>query len=620
MIVNPFAHLNIFSAGSLESTVTLWKYLMADSHESGARMPRKDFFSSLWSKPDQGINEETLNWKLACRKVTSDLSTDWFKDQDTTTARGILGEDFPGSIFMYSLLWPFLFTDESGESDKVYLKNLKSDRENFGRQINISDSVFFDLLRKDLLSHVDVGDSVALLSSSSHRDSKYLQFLEVFENEEGEELYFFSFQGLIASRSLSGSVTATVSDEEATEEDEEDSWIFEIPENEIINGALTFGECSISLHIPLLAKDLFYLAETPFPSAIFSSERTIAFPGVQKELLPTPVLVAEEDANVYFAKFDSSSGNHTFESEDFPWTVSFGYTFSAPTYSFLENLILRLSDVFDGMVSILEDGYQNYRHFSDIAPFHVVVGSEIALSQENRDSGVSNGESGWIPISNLGEEVTKTEENYFRARNLSNKSEQIVLYEQVRMIGVGHLVTHAINSLVFNSLIPQKKWDVAINYLSQAIGMPDKESYNATSNLGVVYFLSGDLEQAQSIFSSLERIAENLEPHVVAEIYYYLGLIAKSQSRQADALKYFRLCGSFSSSEYSKLALTELPQELSDAIGLIGLIDEASEFLEDKSTPSLSSETVSGYRFCTQCGQQVEKKQALFCGNCGEKL
>ena len=593
---------------------------MKKAFKRGLEKKNGDQTSVVGHEPTEP-DEDTLTWNLACRGITKKLSTHWFKRQETSTAREILGNDFPVSLLNFSIFWGFLFSDEIDDSEPLFLKNLNFQRSNLGNKIEFSKSKLYRLMKTktEWFPNIDDDAPFAILSSTTKSGSEYFQFLEVFQDSDGGETCLFWFQALIATRSLDSSYLASVRDGKAGEDKEDDAWIFQIPEDEIEGGAATFGECATSLHIPFLAKDLFYLAETPFPSAVFSWERESAFPDIPPDLLPEPVLLVEENESVLYVKLDPSSGEREYEEQVFPSTVSFGYVFKTPTHPFAEKTVLNLSINFDNMINILEDGYTNHRDFDDAAPFDVVVGSEMAIHQDNRDSGIANGESRWIPISDLGKEIYETEQKYLKANGLTTEADRIILLEQIRMVGVGRLVTHAINTLVFSSLIPRKEWDIAIEYLSTAIGMPDDERYNAISNLGVVYFLTGDIDEAEDTFNSLKEIVDDDSPHVLAEVYYYLGLIAKSRNQENVAIKYFGLCANFPSSRYSELALKEIPKDLAEVFGMLELIDEANDLLSEKLSVGDTIVSSGKFGFCTSCGLQFKKEKIVFCGSCGEK-
>jgi hypothetical protein len=117
----------------------------------------------------------------------------------------------------------------------------------------------------------------------------------------------------------------------------------------------------------------------------------------------------------------------------------------------------------------------------------------------------------------------------------------------------------------------------------------------------------------------LKEIVDDDSPHWLGDVYYYLGLIAKSRNQENVATKYFGLCANYPSSQYSDLALKEIPKDLAEVFGMLELIDEANDLLSDKSSVGDSIVSSGKFGFCTSCGLQFKKEKIVFCGSCGEK-
>jgi len=572
----------------------------------------KGLGSSKSAKYPEGFAEGSLSWPALSRTIVEGLSDEWFKSYGPVP----IIESLPKAAAkdpkkFFDLFAPFLF----GDNPVKVIPSFKKEFEDFGELQKMDESPlgksliatldklgviwFFEtaypLDEKTSVERLDAHDE-GIAQWTSYFGMPVQQRFRVYKDKKGVETIVWYSQVLAATRPFEHlRIRSFEADGEKYES--------EVDEAEVSKGALTFGQWSTEFFIPSLAKKLFYLAETQFPSSLFALPRTSAYSGLDEEKLPVPFLVNERRASAV-GVFADEGNSLLVTSTLLPNVISMGWAFRSSDHESLETIISRISDGLVRINSYLEDGYLNCNGADDPYQFDRVVLSATVFDSECEKQNSAFGLSRWIPVIRVGFLLNESNVRAAAANEAHKKMRDDKLrpeYAWLAQDGAGAFVASAINTLVYVWLLPEERWYEIDRLLDAAVRLNVKdESTNSLSNWAISYYLRGDEESAIRVFG---EALDRQDGFAEDEASYFLALIWDSKGDKKKADKYRARCeaaGGYSPPNFMAL---ESGTEPSDA---------------NKNPLSMSSDSNST-KFCTSCGSKFNRDGSLFCGECGTR-
>ena len=431
----------------------------------------------------------------------------------------------------------------------------------------------------------------------------FMQSFEVRTDENGREVGFW-FVNLLVS-------PVALEDFNHFEETGEDGLteFYAVPDSVLDAGGWTIGQLSTMIHIPLFAKQLAYMSETPFPSTqLMQMSRDIAFSETPDKSRPKPFFshVKHEFVQGISKSMtrDQGKGSNVYEGTIFPEVIQFGWRLEVDSLQHLDALMPVVLDGCTYAMSTVEDGFENYRDLNYPAPWDDLVASPLArlAGYESRGSRLSAPQ--WIPVTHIGDISSQTKLIYAEAERLDQLGKRDEALEKLNFVvrdGAGPFLVHAINSLFYSYLLPglmdEPDGIGEVEFLaSQALDMEmHEQSTNALCNLGIGYFVIGDLESAER---TLKAALDRPDKFAEDEASYFLALVSEAQGREVQASDYRERCEN--AGGYEPPSWLGLPGKSS-----------SSEIGGNAAPPRAS--------FCSECGTKFISDEAKFCANCGEQ-
>ena len=559
--------------------------------------------------PDE-FAEGSLSWPALSRTIVEGLADEWFKSYGPVPILESLSKEAardPKKFF--DLFAPFLF----GDNPVKIIPSFKKEYEDFGEIQKIDESP----LGKSLIATLDklgviwfyethylIDEKTVLEMPDAHDEgianwASYFgmnvqQRFRVYKDKKGVETIVWFSQVLAATRPFEHLRTRSF---------EVDGQVYEseVEEEEVSKGALTFGQWSTEFFIPALAKKLFYLAETQFPSSLFAFPRTSAYSGLDEAKLPVPFLVNERRAGAV-GVFEDEGNSLLTTSTFLPNVVSMGWAFTASDHDSLNIIISRISDGLVRINSYLEDGYLNCNNPDNPYQFDRVVLSATVFDEECESQQSALGLSRWVPVIRSGFLLNESNVRGAAANDTFSKSRDDKLRSEFAWLaedGAGAFVASAINTLVYVWLLAEKRWDEIDRFLDAATRLDVKDqSTNALSNWAISFYLRGDEDNAIRLFvEALEREDRYAE----REATYFLALIWDSKGDKKKADEYRARCdaaGGYSPPDFMTL-------------------ESGPEPSADKTKPLGKTSDNARSKFCTSCGAKFATDVSRFCGECG---
>jgi hypothetical protein len=304
--------------------------------------------------------------------------------------------------------------------------------------------------------------------------------------------------------------------------------------------------------LPLLLPRLMYLAETPLPSAFFSMSRTLAFKDVPLNLIPKPIMSVEDFSIAY--SHPPNTGGTKLELDIYPQMIRVGYEITSEMIEVFEGIIPTCIDSLIRACSIVEDGFRNYRDPNKPQSFDFEFLSDGVFSNELESNGFSEaiseserwiegkqtgGMARWIPETHLSALRYNTIGLLSLAHQERNVSKKIEIFKWIANEGIGSLaVASAINTLTYSYLIPERKFEAALFYLDKAASLEAvNESTNAMANIGHIFYLMGDIDDA---IYCLKLTLDREDKFAETEASMLLGEIFLSRNNKAEAIEYLQ--------------------------------------------------------------------------------
>lgn len=594
----------------------------------------------------EGFTEGSISWKQLSLAVLDGSSDTWFEEYGLKPIakclqKGALDADASVQNFARDFA-SFL----AGEDQPLAIPDLEIKLEDLGEQIDITDGKLGPAIiaalesvgliwRYETMFPVSHADSVELPDDKSLGVSQWQtyfgvpfdQMFRIYRNTKGKETCLWTSKVLAASRPFEH-----ITSRQFYVQSDNQVYRAEISEDALAKGALTFGQWSTKLFIPAVAKRLFFLAETPFPSTVMMSfSRSIAFgEDLAQAKYPRPVLLSTPQTYARGAFDFQQGGGFLASGTIMPHVMEMGWTFDTTKQDEIVKILTVITEGLTRINSILEDGYLNYRNDEYPYPY-----DDVLLSAAKFDAAYIQGEDAlgmsiWVPVPRLGILLNETNIRAGVAVGQDDVNEQYWVANN----GAGMFVPNAINSLVYSTLIQEQDWLTIDRLLDASVRMDVLyESTNSITNWGIAKFKQGLIDEAIDKFELAlarpDKYSEGEASYWLAEIWEQRGDSEKAQvfrERCKAAGGYvpgegFSPSGGLASrgnqadvglskSSDSGLGLTK-----SSGGGLGGGLAAASE-----SETSLNPTPVapgSLARFCDQCGTKFQNDISKFCGNCG---
>ena len=369
--------------------------------------PKKFGESRVATYPD-GFVEGSLGWGNLSKKIINQLAVYWFDEYPT----GKISESLrPGALEYKEPLLDQFASFYFGENEVSVLKDLTKNLSDFGEEVDIEDSelgrALLNILKNAEINWryqtrfaispfeaVDLPDLKVEGAADWHSyfDMPVLQRFRIYRNSAGEETCIWLAPALAATRPFEH-----ISEREYLDADGEVQ-VAAIPQAELDNGALTFGEWSTEIFLPVLATGLFYLAETPFPSSFLPMSRGMAFGDMAEQDRPRPFMLNERHQDI-IGVFGEQDGQYLTTATMLPNVVSLGWSFSTTDPDALLKILEKVTTGLVRIASFLEDGFLNY--YED-GTFDNTVLSANTFSQTQVGNSWADALSRWIPAARIG--------------------------------------------------------------------------------------------------------------------------------------------------------------------------------------------------------------------------
>jgi hypothetical protein len=578
--------------------------------------------------PDHLV-DGSISWGSLSKTLVDAQASAWFEQYGPVPVKDTLRPGaFDADPYIQNV-WSTTFPDLAGDDAQLSIPGLVVESSDLGEEIDLSDGVLGPALINALK---DAGVSWSYQTSMpiNHFESVELpnlkhqgvalwqtyfgtpieQSFRVFRNSKGQETCLWSADMLAATRPVEHITTRHFIDSESG-----DTFQVDIEAELLDRGALTFGEWSTRAVIPQLAKSMFFLAETPFPSNLMMTMgRNIAFgDDLRAEHYPRPVILNKHQS---FARgaFDKSINGFSMSGSIMPHVIEMGWTFTTTNPTEILKIITVVSEGLTRIATILEDGFLNYRSGD-----HPFLFDSSLLSPSCFDPNVEHekwalGLAYWVPVTRLGFLLEETNARASRGNREGIVDEQYWVAEN----GAGAYVPMIINTLVYSTLISNEEWFMIDRFLDASVRMDVlNESTNSLSNWGIAKYKQGLLDEAIEKF---ELALSREDKYADAEASFYLAKIYSEQGNAKKSLKYEELCALAGGYEE---AISIQTQDSTETFGegLSGLTKSSKGGLEASSHFDQSGETVTStpQLFCGSCGVMYQSTLGKFCQNCGQR-
>lgn len=589
----------------------------------------KKFGDSTTMLTPEGLTEGSISWNQLSLAVVDGVADSWFEEYGLKPItqclpKGALDADEHVRNFARDFANYLVSEDQP-----LAIPGLEINLDDLGEQIAITDgtlgpAIVAALESAGLIWRYETMLPISHAESVEFPDDKTLglsqwqtyfgvpfeQMFRIFRNAQGKETCLWSSKVLAATRPFEH-----ITSRQLYVQAEDETYRAEISPEAIAKGALTFGQWSTKLFIPAVAKRLFFLAETPFPSSVMMSfSRSIAFGDeVAKENYPRPVLLSTPQTHAR-AAFDFQQGGGFLASGTImPHVVEMGWTFQTTNQAEIIKILTVITEGLTRINSILEDGYLNYR--TDDFPYPY---DDVLLSAAKFDAAYIQGQDAlamsiWVPVPRLGILLNETNIRAGVAVSQEDVDEQY----WVSLNGAGMFVPNAINSLVYSTLIHEQEWFTIDRLLDVSVRLDVKyESTNSLSNWGIAKFKEGLVDEAIEKF---ELALARPDQYAEAEASYWLAEIWEQRGDSSKAQVFRGRCqaagGYVPGAGFRPDSGPSVPHSPTgggfskSSTGGFG----SGGGLEAP-TPAASGSLAA---FCGQCGTKFENDSAKFCGNCG---
>ena len=491
-------------------------------------------------------------WPFVGRTLTNDLADSWFEEFTAKSVRNSL----PAAETAY---------DEKAESmldASLIVKNefnlipqFSIDLENLGynlvpilqstlgvklMEVLKANGITFQLETQLMLNdfeYVDIAEESALrmyLGWDTDLGTRFNQIFQIYTKEGGQEYCYWHSAVLYASRPLlprrTCEVRSGLEGSDATKE-------ITLTEDEIERGVMTFEQWSTKIHLPWLAKTLFYLAENPVRGTFFSLPRSTAFPDLEQVRWPIPHIQIEKKVQLLTIGTQSDGLKTKLVAEPVlaPEQFQMGWLFGDSEPDVLWKVIHPITNGLVRISSYLQDGFLNHNDFGSDLNFDAVVLSGNQFESRFAESASQGAYYRWIPTTEVFGLLEDTKQAWESSSDPGKSpSQRASIYAWIADEGIGNVeVASSINEGIIQSLIPEQNWSAIEFYAPIALQMNVKDqSTKAMSNWGIAFYLQGKIELAIAAFEIVldreDKFAENEACFYLSEIFEKQGELTKS--------------------------------------------------------------------------------------------
>jgi hypothetical protein len=561
------------------------------------------------NSPENPVSQDSL-WHKANLALVEGNATTWFKELNPVLVKDFFGRQINHQLDRHSHSVFF-----SGQVEASFIPSMQIDPAELGEIQPIESTEIGKAMIETLGSRGVTYSYVDTFAINHYQSVKieakniiegqwgteigtpFLQRFKVYKNKQGKET------GLWYVDLLASPIPLTVANHFEVEVDGEVK-ILQVPQEELADGMLSYGEISSKIHLPIFLKNLAFMAETPFPSnQLMSFSRDLAFgEEIPHSARPIPTFAILKDES--FMSYASNQGavkgssSNTYKGHIVPELVIFGWRFEKESIPHLSEILPTIVDGCTAVVSTIEDGYGSYRREDSPIDYDSVLSNPTIFTLDYERGGSRMARAQWIPVTAMGDIITRCEKEIEHAELLYESGDYDAAekaFLDLWLDGIGRYLASPINSLAYSALIPRLSKDpsglgIVELALGQAISLNVvNESNNARTNLGLARLMAGELEAAEQI---LLEVVELKDFDGYAEANHYLSLV------------------------YGKLGKTELQNKheaVSKAAGGFDAPDWIAKGL-DLGTQLTQQE---GTIFCVNCGTKFRLDTNKFCGSCG---
>lgn len=595
--------------------------------------------SKVLQQPDE-YAEGSLSWATAAREVSDGLADEWFQQYKPTPASKVLpknaflNQDAAKNLIAFSFF---------GEEETKLIPDLVITPESLGEQVPIEETkvglALIEALSRneinwfyrtqypiDHFRHIELDDvkDEGIAQWATYFGMPLAQTFRVYRDDKGNEKVYWSAPMLVSTRDFTSMTSFTFGGTE-----------YSISEEDLKKGAIPFGEWSTKLFIPAFLKRLFFLAETPFPSQIFSMSRSIAFKDLDESAFPKPAVMHRKNHFVQSA-FATGDEGFLYSGTFMPDVIEAGWLFSTEDQEEIQTILEVVTSGLTKLATYLEDGYLNYR--TNDYPFPYDNGLLAGVTFDDRYvPGLSAlGRSQWIPGVRIGillnETNELTAEYYADPQHNSHSAEFRNKAELIVFDGAGAFVPSMTDTLTYSWLLNEKNWGLIDQVQSSAekLGVAN-EAANVLSNWGIAKYLQGQISEAIELFN---RALEDPELLSESEATFYLSKIYAEKGEASKSEVFRQRCiaaggyATFDGSEYLAGDATSGPkapklENGGDSTESVPQVPSSGSGLSKKTGGGLGvvePNIPSGQaKFCPNCGTGFGSPSEKFCAQCGSK-
>lgn len=507
------------------------------------------------AKYPEEYSEESLTWTQVSKKIVSALADSWFEKYGPREALETLPPkqiSYDRSIREilntgmvvgngYKLISEFSKTFNEMNLSLCALSKtrlgpkLMSSMEKLGLESSRE-----KILLVDDLHGVDVPEELSMTICSdweTYFGDRFQQKTSIYRNSEGKEFVYWYSDVLYGTRPhIDHKLYELALDPNEPENKQE----FRLTEADLESGLLSFSAWSHKLHIPWLAKTLFYLGETAFPSSLITMDRKLAFSGLNEEKLPLPHLEILNLSQVTLIQTNHLSREKTYRGLNSlaPQVVRMGWLFDAEDFESHEIILRTITTAMIKIHSYLQDGYINRNEFGQPFYFDGVLHSANQLESRFAENNLQGCYNRWMPLPHVFEAIAVTEENVKLIGDPeSEEGKQKLIWIVDEGVGSG-AVSSCINTSIFYHFIPNKYDPEFYAITAYRYNFPD-ESTNALSNFGISRFVEGRYDEAKKLF---EMALSREDKYAESEAAFYLHKILEMQGDKAGSEEYRIRC------------------------------------------------------------------------------
>lgn len=508
----------------------------------------------------EGYSEGSLTWTSLLRAIVDGQSDLWFQQFEVKPLKECFKKesvDFEGDskiafdkLFLNLNNYKLIPSISSSISERDFEEVAIEDSELGKSLLRNLDSlgVRFELQNTLLITDqqlIEIPTNFATTGNTpwgTYFQDRFQQSFKIYKYTSGEEVCYWYSDVLYGTRAdISYTRCEFLKDPNNL-----DSGVFvELSSKEMSKPVFSFNQWSTKFHLPWIAKLMFYLSETPFPSSLASFSRNLAYPDLDESKLPQPYLQILNQEQVMCSRTSidiNGKAEYRGINTIAPQLVRMGWLFNASDLESQKIILTTITEALVKINSFFQDGYLNHNNPEDMLCFDQILFSTNQLERKYANQGTQGCYSRWIPVPHVFELLERTE-GLLNGLNNPLKSAKSSREDLICIVdeGVGRFpVASAINTAIFSHLIPDKAWG-AIDFYAQNAAMLNatNESTNAISNWGISKFLAGDLESAKLLFS---QALERPDKYAEDEASFYMSKISEKEGDLKAAKQWMDRC------------------------------------------------------------------------------